>query len=1042
MASAGKRVVIDGSKLTRSNIDNAEEQEKAKPVRESKNGKTAKPDDSVHGDYDDYDSARDVDLGEIFLELDDNDNVVASDQDPYEDAYASADFEGSVVSLIADHHSTSVAERRGILVASAKSKFESSRARCWPGCMMSRLNLVPVLKYDKILVADSAKDLVDLRRQIDGLSGFDPRELRQEIASLKDLARMGRAGDALRPISWKGGDTVTSVMDPVARHCVLPDEACDTLKISEGRFSRPKDGGGLVDLIRLLPGDRAELAEKARFDDFIPDASCLVKDLGLLSPGESDRAACDMGISWHAPFMHALRRESGKAAADYSHEAVADIDVSSKTVKRSDSPTVPSQSKPNVDMALVIGAIGDRLSKLKQPKTRKLAAAAAAAGGGGGEEEVVRVYASSEAFAKDETDERAVYGAEYDDTPRHLLKLAAKLPPNNGDTLSDRIRQVSESRLTGKIVEDVERGGKAILVGDRVALKKGDTDVGDEDEQVYMRAREAKTGVLFWALQRSRAARPPSKPALPPTADSAYPAPPTDADAVSFGRDALTAAMSRLKAADQKFVPDEALVTRVVASMTDHGHYAAPHYIPLEKRVAYSVSKTDTHETEFRPVSLASAPADASEGVSGYLELAAAALLGKLFPRGIRLPKKIEGTAWLVKIAVPEDPRYAELLDGGGSDPLRLKYLVDTSLNAAAVAVLLTDMEPDEASALLAEVDVQPFLDSSKSKEVWAAAVKKKISPDAVASAAELARARSPLLDHIVAVVERAEDRRLLGDADEMVATLHPSRLQDWNGYRPLPRDLGEPDDVPLDAMSESINRDAIAETGLFRIEEDRKSDLSTRVKAVYKKAGIPNAFPIFDAFLEKPGGDGVAALKNSALAVWAVLGMISASVKHDSVARFRSFAPADAKLILGDASVLKSDLMSRESAADAAEAWVALASGLPEEFALMAAESAASMLKVAYTDVDVLLDRMEAAKEAIKNEKIKFAESVDESSQSAMAALRNIGLQTIDDQILAFDRRNGDGVGVGYNDGEPADEGDSYETMDFYDEDDGLDYD
>ena len=79
---------------------------------------------------------------------------------------------------------------------------------------------------------------------------------------------------------------------------------------------------------------------------------------------------------------------------------------------------------------------------------------------------------------------------------------------------------------------------------------------------------------------------------------------------------------------------------------------------------------------------------------------------------------------------------------------------------------------------------------------------------------------------------------------------------------------------------------------------------------------------------------------------------------------------------------------------------------------------------------------KTEAAKEAIKNKKIKFVQSVDESAQSAMAALRNIWLKTIDDQFLAYDRAASSSTT------QPRDEGDSYDTMDFYDDDDGIDYD
>jgi len=688
-------------------------------------------------------------------------------------------------------------------------------------------------------------------------------------------------------------------------------------------------------------------------------------------------------------------------------------------VPRSDAPRAAAAQKyPEADIESIVAALESRLSKLGRPSKKK---------GGGAKapkkDDVVKVYDSEKQFAADEADERAVYGEEYDDTPRGLLKLAAKLPPDSR-TVADRIRQVSETRLAGKTIEAIERGGKAILVGDRVALRRA-----GGVEQVFMRAREEKTGALFWALQSSRAARPPESGAKG-RGSPVYPAPPSDEDAATFARDSVAAALARLKSVPKKFAPDDVLVTRAINSMVDHGHYTAPDFVPLTKRVEYAGTvRPDTHETdEFRPVSLTAPPEDASEGVSGYLEVAAAALLGTLFPRGIRLPKKIDGSAWLVKIAVAdEDPRYSELLEaGGGTDPLRLKFLVETSLNAAAVAVLLTDLEPAEASALLAGADVEPFLESSKAKDVWAAAVKKKLSPDAVSDAAQALRLRSPLLDHIVDVVQSAEDNRV----DE-AASLPLSRLKDWSGFKPSLEAMSSPDKTSVKA--EDATARAVEQN------EDTVDDAEAlaRLKAALKKAGAPqDARAAFDVFASRPGSDGVAALKNGAFAVWSVLGMISASAKNDSVARFRNVTPADAKMILKEAAGAKAALTAASGATEATRAWVDLVGALPDEFVLLASENAAARLKVAHTDVDALLARMEAAKEAIKNEKIQFVQSVDESAQSAMAALRSIGLQTIDDQILAFDRAASSSAT------QPRDDGDSYDTMDFYDEDDGIDYD
>ena len=965
-------------------------------------------------EYDDGFAPSSVVIGEIELELDESGNLVVPVDDEYEDAYATADFTGAVVSLLADRNPTAVAERRGDLVAAAKRRFESDRGGCWPGCAASALGMTPVYRYDKVLVVDSGKELADLRRQIDGLDGFDPRELRTEISAIRDMTKSGNVADALRPFS-SSGKPVQSVVDPAARHCLLPDEACGVLRISHGTFSRPAGADAVVDLVRLLPGDRADLVRidvddpGASFeDDLAPDAGKLAADNGLLSPGQCDRLAEAMGLLWNGPFVDSLRARAAESAEAFDPEDPQDDPVSAAPAPRGETPFAVSPVKPDCAVSASADGMALRLAKLKPPKPLK-----AAANEGNS---IVRVYASPAELAFDENRADAVYGPEFDDTPRHLLAIASALPPDTG--LADRVRSASDSRLSAQTVEDVVRGGKAILVGDRVALRAAGA------EQVFMRARDEKTGELFWALQHVRAAGPAREREECRPGKDCYAAPPSNADAVAYARDSLAAARDRLKAAGKKFIPDEDAVTRIVASTTDSGHYPTPEFAPLERAIAFSEPQKDVFvNCEFRFVAPDDPQGDVADaGSSGYLELAAATLLGALFPAGIRLPKKIGGSEWLVRLSVPDDPRYAELLGGGGTDPLRLKFLVESALLASAVSVLLAGTDPADVAGLLATVDIRSFIDTPKGNDVWKAALEKKLTADAVAAAARDLRAKSPLLDHVADFI-RADPAP--------PPVLASSSLDDWNGFRPATADIErtDDDDRPVEPGPPP------ARTSRAAVVMDAKAELAERVASVYKRLGVPASGAAVHAFLDEPSPDGAAALKRSGAEAWSVLGRLSSGMKHDSVARFRNaFSRADASRVLAEQRAAMDRLRAAEDVADVAGAWIDLAEELPDEMAMRMAEDAACRLRLVGTGVDELLARMEAAKEAIKNEKIKFVEAVDDATKSAMAALRNLGIQTIDDQIMAFDRDND----VGRQ--SAGDSGEAYDTRHDY-EDDGVDY-
>ena len=1001
----------------------------------------------------DYDGPTVIELGEIELEVDEDDRLVVESDDAYVDRYRSADFIGSTVSLMADYNSTTVAERRGRLVDAARREAETDAAPCWPGCMASELDMVPVFRYDKVLVADDRAALSELERQLRGVDGFAPRSLALETATLRDAKVLGGKDRAWRPLLPPSDGkpiTVRSVIDPAERHCSLPDEACGSLRIASGKFSRPSGAPAVSDRVRLLPGDRVQLVRVDRdgdafsFEDFVPDAEAVAQARGVLSPGDADRAVASMGLAWSAEFVSDLRAAADRAAEEFEHgegegegEGEGDALVVKGTRRRDpDEAFLPASVKPcKANIERLQAAIDKKLAALKRPSAAK-------SGGGGGDgegdgDDVVRVYREPGELAADENNEDAVYGPEYDDTPRAILARAAALP-EQGRTLEERIREAAATRLSRAAVADIARGGKRIAVGQRVALRHSGV------EQVFMRAREDKTGRLFWALQTTRAAgsaakgkgsREMSKPTR-----GGYDAPPSDADVAEFQRDVLEAAAARLKGAAKKFDPDESSVTAARNAMTDGGHYGTAEYATLFAEVEYVADRKNTYETAFRPVALPPPPdapvRPSADDRTTYRQLAAAALLAVLFPAGVRLPRQMDGAAWLVRLTAPEDQRFAELDAGGGTDPLRLKFLVDTALRAAAVAVLLSDATAADAELMLARADVAPFLESAKAAEAWAAAVKKKLTADDISSEAAALRLRSPLLDHVAEVMETSEDRVDEADAELVKA----SRLADWPGYRPLERDMGAPEPgVRLKSHAPPVAVDARSTAKL-------DAELARQVATALKRLGLADtdaSRAAIEEFLRAPGRDGARAVRANVMATFALAGKIASGTTADeSVARFKRTSGAEARDLLRRTASLRSSPGSEPG--DLVRTWLKLAEEAGPDISAWMAETLAARLRTAATDVDALLARMAAAKEAIKNEKIEFFETViDEDTQRTMAELRKVGLQTVDEQIIAYDAKQklaDREAGLGY-DVPPAEE-EGYDTMTAYDDGGGVDFD
>ena len=959
-----------------------------------------------------------IELGEIEVSVDEEGNLAAVDE--YVDSYQTADFLGSAVSLLADYNSTAVAERRGNLVDAARRAAEADSSPCWPGCMASELAMVPVFRYDKVLIADDSASLGELDRQLAGVDGFAARTLAAEVAALRDAGRFGDKDAAWRPVLPQNGRrniVVRSVIDPVIRHCTLPDEACGSLRIDSGKFSRPADAPPVADRARLLPGDRAELVRtdvadphKPAFEDFVPDAKAIARRLGIRSPGHADRVVHSMGLAWSLPFVKGLRDAAHAAARKRSPSLATPLHFTdARRAPRGD--RLP-EAVPLVhsDVEGIASGLLKRLDAIKRPKAKKKTK-------GGAPDGIVRVYRDPNHLAADELNPDALYGPEFDDTPRSLL-AQAMAAPSQGRDLRERIRDAATTRLSARQIDDVARGGRAIAVGERVVL------VHSGVEQVFMRARETGSGALFWALQSTRASANGQDPVVAPCDPGTkvcYPLAPSDSDIDDFRREILIAASERLRAAGNKFSPDQSVVTDARNAHAIGGAYRTADYDPLRKRAQFSADRQNTHETAFRPESFQEPDTDGSvadlKTNASYRQLAAGALLAVVFPRGVRLPKNIAGTAWLVRLAIPDHEPFAALDGGGGSDPLRLKFLVETALGAAALAVILDDTDPEEAETALARADVSPFMDSQKAAQAWSAAVAKKLLAADIAARAESLRARSPLLDHVAQVLQTAGDA---GASD--VEFLPPSKLVDWNGFRPTVRDMGRPDDARWSLGDYA--RDVSAQASDTASVVGQGGDMSEALRLL-GLAETDASRAAAESFLAAPTADGIRAVRNGTVAAFALLGRIASGKAGDETASFKRTGQNDAMDVLKRTADMRPPTAGREVLD-----WARLAREGGSEIGRWMARDLETRLKTAAEDVDVLLARMAAAREAIKNEKIEFYETaIDDDMRGTLAELRALGLQTLDDQILAYDAAQ-------------AEDGGTYDTMDAYEDDAGVDYD
>ena len=963
---------------------------------------------------DDIDASDDVVvLGDLDIDFDGEEAPTDPGQDLYVDAYESADFKSSFVSLIADHHPTSVAERRGELVYRAYEDVVAGGKGCFPACTAQASAAKLMFEYDKVIVADNEAAAAELERQIGDMGGFSVRTLAQETASFRES--LDRA-EAWRPVKGNPDwDRLGTVIDPASRHCELPEEPCSGLTIADGVWSRQE---AAPERVRLIASDRVKLV--GDFDELRVDPETVADAYSLTAPGDADRISESIGMLHDAGFRRKLRKavENRAHAVQPADEDDDDVDHPSP----GDSPDAYDISVPESSPEKTLKKATAELAKMKKP--------APVSSKKSPKPEVVRVYRSAKQFHADEAEELVLYGKEFDDTPRHLLKKALEMP-GESVSLEDKIREASGTRISSQVVKSVAQGGKAVEVGQRVVL------VSDGVEHVYMRAREESSGSYFWALQSSQ-----PEGTTRPNCDksdereSCYEAPPSDADILQFQRDGAEEVVARLKQAVGRGRDGSRIgVLRTFASMD--GKYPGGNTEQMQASVSYVSSSSDEYVAEFRAAAEEAKEAASVASPTSYSSAAAAVMLLQIV-RNLRLPSGIDAQ-WLVGLvadAAAEDNDVDGLPEEEGlaSDARRLRFLLAAANSACAIGSMLTG---DSVSVLLQrarEASISGMLTSSKAAAAWKNAGDKFLTPATVDSYAVSLRTRSPMLVHVVDLIESNDisvDEKRGADTSE---------LDEWTGYRPrrefmrpatgasnANRTVGHCCEV---AVKSGKQRESVSPLLVYKGASDATA---ARLSEGMKKAGIPpkNADrKTIEAALEGGSFEDVTALANAVVAIRRLAMLLSGKDRSKEILRpFKSVSPD----LASEAVAALEGAMKRAAGATdmegAASAWADAAEAVPVSLVSPLVSDTSARLRVSGTDVKALNERMERAKETIKLEKIAFVEAWSEEEQASLGELRFLGLQTINEQILEFDRM--------FQEEAPAGEEESYyDTMQDYDED------
>lgn len=944
--------------------------------------------------------------------------------DEYADWWYDEDFEARVVALAADYHATSVAEQRGRQVARAmRSALSGSAGGCYPWCAASVVGDVPVFEYDKLVVLDTEADLGVFRRLTEGVAGFAAVTLKKEVASLA-----GGSADAWRPlkpaVSAPGSveTRLRAAVDPAARHCSLPGAACGSIATEGGVWTRMSRGG--VETVRLLPGDRVSLVSMdgagTSLSEYSPDARRVAVALGVRTQGDADRAAQAAGMTRDGAFWEGLRRAASVTEPEAARKAVP---VELGASPRPGAPVVPVPVVPELDVARVAASVSEALGSVRRRLgSSKSGRRSLPATEGPGS--VVKVYATSEELAADESDPLALYGPEFDDTPRRLLAEASSLAGDG--PIEDKIAEASSTRLSAEEIKNVARGGRAIGVGQKVLLREG----GVEHE--YMRAADGASGQLFWALQTSRPSGSLGSATRCEAGGSAggafcFEPPPAAAEVERFREEVLADSESRLRSAAQK--SDSSGFEGDVTRLRVYGGADGPYDRPVSSYrapVPYVSEPENRYVAEFRAMrGDGGVSVSSGKGLSSYKEVAAAALLSQI-ATSVRLPPGL-GARWLVDVVVAfSSGRSGESGDSAGSggelgggrefgDASRLRFLVAAALACCALSVLLGDDDRDKAAHRARRADVSGLLSSDRADAAWKRAAEDKITGRAVEEAASAILAASPMLEHAVELVAAARS----DTAAEAAPGPKASQLDDWDGYRPRSKFMKPVEPVhSSDRRPSSVGTccpSAVGPPGdAAKVRAPRFAppgpESTSRASEAMRLGGLPAKHADrreIEGALRGGDPESAAAVLSSVVSLGALLSRLAHNARgRDDVRQLGSVTQEAARVALADVAPAVAAAKRSGGMKEAAEAWALAAEKLPPALVAWLARTTAEGLAVAAMDVDKLHERMEQAKESIKNEKIAFAEALDDDEASVYGEMRKLGIQTINDQILEYDRR------------------------------------
>lgn len=356
-------------------------------------------------------------------------------------------------------------------------------------------NPVYIYDYDKVIVVDTVSEKTEMDRIVKREGGFRPRTLISELRSLKQLTGAFRR-KVWRPLESDRGETVFVNRDPVVRHCEI--DKCTALYIADGKWGSAKPGwiDGVVEKVRILPGDPAYFRGLAGFEprndgeielDYYrrirPPAADIIKTNGITDPVTADAYGAGdafKGFVYDPDYSNALREEMSKLASSVKElqsqvRAPEGLDV--MEVRGNAYSFKYTQQKPSskADCEKKLKSVEGKLEAAERQMRKRVKP------DGTG---YVRIFDS---FAKMQRELRnGVRDPEFDSTPLELIEM--------GETVEE-IMKASPTKISREVAEDVLRGGKVIRVGERVLLVDAS---GRRD--VFEKATDPQ-GELFWALQ-------------------------------------------------------------------------------------------------------------------------------------------------------------------------------------------------------------------------------------------------------------------------------------------------------------------------------------------------------------------------------------------------------------------------------------------------------------------------------------------------------------------------------------------------------------